>query len=229
MNTTIDSNAVSAAEQQRFITKVYCYMAAALTVTGVTAMLAASSMAFMRLLFTNNILFYGLLFGELGLVIWFSLSLGNMKKASAIAAFFVYSVVNGLTLSVIFFAFTMSSIALAFFLCAATFGGMSIYGLVTKADLSRAGSYLMMALFGLIIAGVVNLLLRSDALMWITSMAAVVIFTGLTAYDTQKLKKMAASENPEIQTKQALYGALNLYLDFINLFLALLRLFGKKN
>lgn len=216
--------------QQRFITKVYCWMAGALIITAATALFAASSITFMRLILTNSIALFALLIGEVALVVWLSAGIRKMKASTAIFAFIAYSVVNGLTLSVIFYAYNPKSIVLAFLLSAATFGSMSIYGLVTKNDLTRAGSYLMMALFGLIIASVVNIFFRSDAFTWIVSVATVVVFTGLTAYDNQKLKKIAAAEgDSEIYTKQAIYGALNLYLDFINIFLALLRLFGKKN
>ncbi|MDR2898146.1 MAG: Bax inhibitor-1/YccA family protein [Spirochaetaceae bacterium] len=225
-----DVAALKAGEKQRFIVGVYCWMAAALVVTGGAAFAASANMTFMRLILTNSFLFFGLIITEFALVMWLSAGIRKMSAPLATAVFFLYALVNGLTLSVVFFAFTRTSIALAFFLSAAIFGGMSAYGLITKNDLTRVGSYLMMALVGLILASVINIFINSSAYTWMVSMATVVIFTGLSAWDAQKLKNMAvAEEGTDIHTRQSIYGALQLYLDFINIFLALVRLFGKRN
>ncbi|MDR1747567.1 MAG: Bax inhibitor-1/YccA family protein [Spirochaetaceae bacterium] len=223
-------NPAVAGEKQRFIVGVYCWMTAALVVTGAAALIASASPAFMRLILTNNFMFFGLIIAEVALVLWLSAGIRKMNAVTAVAVFFLYALVNGLTLSVIFFAFTRASIALAFFLSAAIFGGMSVYGLVTKNDLTRVGSYLMMALFGLVLAAFINMFVNSTAYTWIVSMATVIIFTGLSAWDAQKLKNMAvAEEGTDVHTRQSIYGALQLYLDFINIFLALVRLFGRRN
>lgn len=219
-----------AEEQQRFMTKVYGWMSFALAVTGLVAMFTAASPAMLGVIVGNRFVFYGLLIGELLMVVFLASAVGKMSAAVATAVFILYSVVNGLTLSVIFVVFTQGSIASTFFITAGTFGAMSFYGYVTKTDLTRLGNMLIMALFGLIIASVVNIFFQNTTLYWITTYAGVLIFVGLTAYDTQKIKNsnIIGNEGTDEDRKEAIMGALSLYLDFINLFLNLLRIFGKR-
>jgi FtsH-binding integral membrane protein len=216
------------ADSNAFLRKVYAYMAAGLFATAVTATAVASSETLLELIVGNRIVFYGLLLGELGMVFAFSALVSRMSTAAAAALFFAYAVVNGLTLSVIFLAYTASSIGSTFFVTAGTFGALSAYGYATKRDLSGLGSFAMMGLIGLVIASLVNLFLKSTMIYWLTTFVGVIVFTALTAYDTQKLKRFAAAVSPEQQSKVALQGALMLYLDFINLFLYLLRLLGRR-
>ncbi|MCQ2243458.1 MAG: Bax inhibitor-1/YccA family protein [Bacteroidaceae bacterium] len=211
--------------------KVYTWMTLALAITGMTAWLVASSPAIMATIFSNSILFWGLLLGELGLVIWLSAGINKMSLTTATLLFIAYSVVNGLTMSFIFLAYTASSIATTFFITAGTFGAMSLFGYTTGKDLSGMGKILFMALIGLIIATIVNIFVGNGMMDMIISYAGVLIFVGLTAYDTQKIKQMfweADEYNPDVQ-KYAVLGALTLYLDFINLFLYLLRIFGRRD
>jgi FtsH-binding integral membrane protein len=218
------------AEQQRFITKVYGWMCFALIVTASVALLTASSPALAGLILGSQLLFFGLLIGEVVLVGYLAAAVSKMKASTATAVFIGYSALNGLTFSVIFLAFTAGSIASTFFVTAGTFGVMSFYGYVTKTDLTRVGSLAFMGLIGVIIASVVNFFLKSPAIYWITTYIGIAIFVGLTAYDTQKIKMMnvIGNENTEEDRKEAIMGALTLYLDFINLFLLLLRLFGRR-
>lgn len=228
------SSAVSATrvedEQKRFIARVYRWMTVGLGLTGVVSLFVASSPALLQAIFGNRIVFFGLLFLELAMVWSFSSIAARASATTAMALFLAYSAVNGLTLSVIFLAYTATSIARVFFITTATFGAMSAYGALTKRDLTSVGSFATMGLFGLIIAGVVNLFLQSSAMHFILSCAGVVVFVGLTAYDTQKIKglNVIGNEGTDDDTKEALNGALVLYLDFINLFLSLLRLLGSR-
>ena len=217
-------------EQANFIAKVYGWMCAALLVTGLTAWYVAQSEEIIVALVTNKILFYGLLFGEILLVGYISRALPTMNVSMAKALFFLYAIANGLTLSLIFVIFTTTSIASAFFITAGTFAVMSVYGYYTKSDLTSMGKILMMALIGLVIASIVNIFMESTLLYWITSYVGVFIFTGLIAYDTQKIKEMniIGNEGTDEDTKESLMGALTLYLDFINLFLYILRIFGDR-
>ena len=217
-------------EQANFIAKVYGWMCAALLVTGLTAWYVAQSEEIIVALVTNKILFYGLLFGEILLVGYISRVLPTMNVSLAKALFFLYAIANGLTLSLIFVIFTTTSIASAFFITAGTFAVMSVYGYYTKSDLTSMGKILMMALIGLVIASIVNIFMESTLLYWITSYVGVFIFTGLIAYDTQKIKEMniIGNEGTDEDTKESLMGALTLYLDFINLFLYILRIFGDR-
>lgn len=217
-------------EQANFIAKVYGWMCAALLATGLTAWYVAQSEEIIGALVTNKILFYGLLFGEILLVGYISRALPTMNVSMAKALFFLYAIANGLTLSLIFVIFTTTSIASAFFITAGTFAVMSVYGYYTKSDLTSMGKILMMALVGLVIASIVNIFMESTLLYWITSYVGVFIFTGLIAYDTQKIKEMniIGNEGTDEDTKESLMGALTLYLDFINLFLYILRIFGDR-
>ncbi len=210
---------------------VYYWMAGALTITGLTAMLVANSPAALTFLFSNAALVWGLLIGELVLVMILSAAIDRLSFTTATLLYILYSVINGVTLSGIFVVYTQGSIASTFFITAGMFAALAFYGTVTKKDLSGMGRFLFMALIGLIIATIVNLFMRAAMLYWITTFAGVIIFAGLTAWDAQKIQQMAATavDDNESTRKMALLGALTLYLDFINLFLYLLRIFGKRN
>jgi FtsH-binding integral membrane protein len=213
-----------------FIQSVYNWMAIGLGLTGFTSFFVASSPAMMQLIFGNRLLFFGLIIAELVLVFSISARIGKIQASTATALFILYAVLNGLTLSVIFLAYTASSIASTFFICAGTFLACSIYGMMTKRDLTSLGGFLMMGLIGIIIASVVNMFVQSSGMAMIISYIGVLVFVGLTAYDTQKLKHMAMTQpdglDAAVARKGAIIGALSLYLDFINLFLMLLRIFG---
>lgn len=214
--------------QQRFMTGVYLRMAIALLITAAVAFFTATSETMLRFLFRNSTYLF-LMIGELALVFYLSARIRKLSVPAASLCFLGYAVLNGLTLSSIFIVYTSSSIFHVFVIAAVMFGGMVVYGMKTKSDFRSAGRYLYMALFGLIIASVVNLLLKSDGISWFVSIVGVVIFVGLTAYDTQKLMSIAVYDNgSEDFQKVAIIGALELYLDFINIFLKLLQLFGKR-
>lgn len=209
--------------------KVYVWMTLALVITGITAYGVASSPALITAVVTNKLLFWGCIIGEFALVMWLVGRLQHLSITTATLLFIVYSVLNGVTLSVIFLAYTMTSIANVFFITAGTFAAMSLIGFFTKTDLSSLGRILMMALVGMIIATLVNVFfLKDSGFSLILSYVGVLVFVGLTAYDTQKIKHMlmAADDVSSGAQKIALMGALSLYLDFINLFIYLLRIFG---
>lgn len=216
--------------QAVFVTKVYNWMALALFITGLVSYYTASSPALFNTIVSSKILFFGLIIGELALVVYLSRAIRTMSQTAAISAFLLYSVLNGLTMSVIFMAYTMTSIATTFYITAGTFTAMSIYGYTTKKDLTSIGNMAFMALIGIIIASVVNMFLQNDMMYWIISYLGVAIFVGLTAYDTQKIKEIGNQGfvNEQSMEKSAILGALTLYLDFINLFLFLLRIFGDR-
>ena len=216
------------AEQASFMAKVYGWMAFALVITGITSLYVIQNESIVNLVFGNRLVFFGLIIGELLLVGALSKMVNRVSATTAMAMFIGYSVMNGVTISFIFFVYTMGSIASTFFITAATFAAMSAIGYFTKKDLTSLGNILTMALIGLIIASIVNIFLKSDMLYWIATYAGVLIFTGLTAYDTQKIKEMNIIGNAgtDEDKKEAIMGALTLYLDFINLFLFLLRIFG---
>ncbi|MBQ8492908.1 MAG: Bax inhibitor-1/YccA family protein [Alistipes sp.] len=209
---------------------LYMQMAAALTVTGLTAYFLSQSADFWFFLAENPSMLWIALFAQLGLVIWMSAGLMRMSISMATVLFILYSVLMGVTMSSIFMVYTMSSIASVFFITAGTFLVMSILGYTTRLDLTKLGSLLFMALIGLIIASVVNIFLGSETLYWVVSYAGVIIFVGLAAFDTQKIKQMFLEYGSadEMGNKIALFGALTLYLDFINLFLFLLRILGDR-
>lgn len=207
---------------------VYLQMAAALTITGLTAYFLSGSAAFWNMLAANPAMIWILLIAEIGVVIWLSARVMKMSMSSATILFIAYSVLTGATLSSIFLVYDLGSIATTFFVTAGTFFAMSLIGYTTRMDLSRLGNLLYMMLIGLIIATVVNIFVASSTLYWIITYAGVIIFIGLIAWDTQKLRTIflqygSADENGQ---KLALLGALTLYLDFINLFLFLLRILG---
>lgn len=217
-----------ALEQKRFMSKVYMWMTLGLVVTGIIAQWTATSGLIFSMLSGGPGILYGLMIGEVLLVAWLASSIQKMTPTQATFLYFVYAVLNGITLSVIFVIYTQESIASTFFITGGTFGVMSAYGYFTKKDLSGWGHYLFMGLIGLIIASVVNLFLKSSGLYWLVSYAGILIFVGLTAYDTQKIKEMSAeiAEGSDEYSKMSIIGALKLYLDFINLFILLLRFFG---
>jgi hypothetical protein len=211
-----------------FLAKVFNWMAMGLGLTGIIAYLTASS-GLARAIVASP-LFMILLFAELGLVFFLSARIDKIQASTAAGLFIGYAVLNGLTLSAIFLAYTSSSIAGTFFITAGMFGAMALYGMVTKRDLSGLGSFLFMGLIGIVIASVVNIFLGSSGLGWMISVLGVFIFTGLTAYDVQKIKTMGEEgileQGEAAVRKGSIIGALALYLDFINLFLMLLRFFG---
>ena len=210
--------------------KVYVWMSLALVITGFTAFFVASTPSLMSLIF-NSGLIWGLVIAELALVWGVSAAINKISLTTATLLFTLYSVINGATLSVIFYSYTLSSIATVFFITSGTFGAMALYGYFTKKDLTSWGRILFMALIGLIIASLVNIFLKSSGMDLVISYLGVLIFVGLTAYDSQKIKEMmlAAPDAGEGMQKIALLGALSLYLDFINLFIYLLRIFGRRD
>jgi hypothetical protein len=215
-----------------FIRSVYNWMAIGLGLTGLVAFYVSSSEAMLRLIFGNQIVFFGLIIGELALVFTISARVHKMQAATATSLFVLYAVLNGATLSSIFLVYTRSSITSTFFVCAATFVASSIYGMVTKRDLTSMSQFMFMGLIGIVIASVVNLFVRSSGVSLIVSYIGVIVFVGLTAYDTQKLRTMALTQPDGLDgatlRKGAILGALTLYLDFINLFLMLLRIMGNR-
>lgn len=213
-----------------FMQKVYLWMTFALTLTGFVAYRTTQSEFLLELIFSSSFGFIGLILTELALVFWISSGLQRMSSNMAIGLFLLYSVLNGMTLSVLLIAYTGASVASTFFITAGMFGAMSVYGYTTKQDLSSWGNLLFMALIGLILASVVNIFLQSSGLYWLISYIGVLIFVGLTAYDTQKIKQLAAQVivESEVGRKVAILGALTLYLDFINMFIFMLRILGNR-
>ena len=208
--------------------KVFVWMTLALAITGLTAYGVATSPTILSLIFSSKVTFFGLIIAEFALVFAISGAINRLSLSTATMLFILYSVINGATLSTIFFAFSVATIGKVFFITAGTFGAMALVGYTTKTDLTSMGKLLFMALLGIIIASVVNMFVGSSGLDLILSYVGVLVFVGLTAYDTQKIKQMcqSAPDAGESTQKLALIGALSLYLDFINLFLYLLRIFG---
>ena len=210
------------------MSKVYLWMTLALVVTGMTAYYVASSPAILYAIVSNQIAFWGLFIGELVLVFVLSSRIISLSFVTASLMFVIYSIMNGVFFSFILLAYTEQSIATTFLITAGTFGAMSLFGFVTKRDLSAMGRILFMLLIGLLIATVVNIFMKAEGLTLILNYAGVVIFVGLTAYDTQSIKQMLQEHgDKEGAEKIALLGSLSLYLDFINLFIYLLRFFGE--
>ncbi len=210
--------------ERSFMAAVYRWMTFGLAVTAVVALAVASSREAIQLVFGSRVVFFGLLIAELGLVVALSAAVTRLSGAVAGGLFLLYSALNGVTLSAVLLLYTGTSVAVAFGATAGTFGAMSAYGTVTRRDLSSWSSFLFMGLIGVVIASLVNLFLHSSMLSFVVSCASVVVFTGLTAYDTQKLRALAAAGGST--GALAVNGALALYLDFVNLFLSLLRLLG---
>jgi FtsH-binding integral membrane protein len=219
-----------AAEQQRFMVRVYNWMAAGLAITGGTAFMVANNETLLKLIFGNPIVPIVLIIAQIGLVFYLAMKVMDMSASQATGVFLLYAGLTGLTFSSIFLVYTASSITSTFLVTAGTFGAMSFYGYTTKKDLTSWGSFLFMGLIGIIIASIVNIFLHNETMYWVISYAGVLIFVGLTAYDTQKIKEMniLGNEGTDEDTKEAIRGALTLYLDFINLFLMLLRIMGDR-
>ena len=211
--------------------KVYLWMTMALVITGLCAWGTATSPSMVQLVYGNRTAIWVLLIAELGLVFYTTARIQRLSLTTATTLFIIYSALNGVTLSSIFMVYAMTSIAKVFFITAGTFGVMALYGYVTKTDLSRFGNLFLMALFGLIIATVANLFIKSSGFDLILSYIGVVLFVGLTAWDSQQIKRALSMQAglDESAQKVALLGALELYLDFINLFLYLLRIFGRSD
>ena len=222
---------------REYMLRIYNYMASGLALTGIVAYVAANTPAIINLLYTAGpggalqptVLAWIVMLSPLAFVLALSFGIQRMKASTAQAVFWAFSGVMGLSLAHIFLAYTGTSIARVFFITAGTFAGMSLYGYTTKRDLTGMGSFLFMGLIGIIIASIVNMFLQSSAMHFIISVIGVLVFVGLTAYDTQKIKSMyMESDGSEVAAKKAIMGAVTLYLDFINLFLMLLRLFGER-
>ncbi len=205
---------------------VYLKMTLGLLVTAFVSLFCSSSMGYMHFMASNSWFYWGLFIAEIAIVLGLSARINKMSSTTASLLFYAFAVINGMALAPIFLVYTATSIAKTFFICAGTFGAMSIYGYFTTNDLTKWGNFLFYALIGLIIASVVNIFTHSSTLDWIISIAGVFIFVGLTAVDTQKIKTMAQYASPSMVGHLATLGALSLYLDFINLFLYLLRFFG---
>lgn len=209
---------------------VYLKMTFAILITAFISLgTAYFAPGFAATLATNSWVYWGLAIAEIGIVIYLSARLNSMSSTTATLLFYVFAILNGLTLSLIYYMYTEQSIATTFFVTAGAFGAMSVYGYVTKTDLSKFGSILVMALFGLIICILVNFFMKSSTLEWIISGVGVLIFTGLTAWDTQKIKRMVELNPTAADGRLATIGALSLYLDFVNLFLYLLRFLGNRD
>lgn len=208
-----------------FMQKVYAWMSLGLFITGAVAFVVASNQAVLAAVLPLRT---PLMIGTLVLVFAFSFVASKVNGLVAGAMFLAYATLNGLLFSVLFLIYTQTSIATAFFLTAGTFGALSVYGTVTKRDLSAWGTFLFMGLIGVVLAGIVNIFLQSSMMSFVLSCASIVVFAGLTAYDTQKLREHHASSGYASASSLAINGALTLYLDFINLFLNILRLFGNR-
>lgn len=219
----------STAATRKFLLNVYNWMAMGLALTGVVAYGIASS-DFVYTIMSSPFLYFGLFIAQLLVVMGLTFAINKIPAGVAIGAFFLYAALTGLTFSVLFLVYTGASIGMTFFICAAMFASVSVFGYVTKMDLSRFSTFFFMALIGLVIASVVNIFLKSSTLYWIISYAGVLIFVGLTAYDTQRIKRMSQTTDFESEQgkKSAVIGALTLYLDFINMFLFLLRILGDR-
>lgn len=212
--------------QNTLIRQVYAWMGAGLAITAFMALVTLSTPALLNALLGNRLLFYGLMIGELALVFTLSGAINKLSAATATFIFIAYSALNGVTLSVVALVYTANSITSTFVVTGGMFGAMSVYGFMTKRDLTSWGSFLFMGLIGVVIASVVNIFVGSSAVSWVISAIGVIVFTGLTAYDTWKIKELAALGTEG--RKPAILGALTLYLDFINLFLMLLRFTGNR-
>lgn len=211
--------------------KVYLWMTLALMITGITAAGVANSPNILALIYSSQVVMWGIIIAEFGLVIYISARLEKLSLSTATTLFALYSILNGVILSSIFLLYSTAIISKVFFITAGTFGVTALYGYATKKDLSSLGNILFMALIGLVIATIVNVFMKSAMFDLILSYIGVIIFVGLTAWDSQKIKHMmmVQQDADESAQKLALIGALSLYLDFINLFLYLLRIFGRSN
>ncbi len=227
--TVVDTTAYEG-DIQLVFSQVYLLMTLGLVITAVVAAAVAGSPSLLEFFFSSPLMFIGIVVVELVVVIALSAAITRIPASVAVGLFIVYSVLTGITFSLLFLAYTDSSIATTFLITGGTFGVMSLFGFVTKRDLTKLGNLFIMLLLGFVVASLVNLFLRSEALYWILTFGGIVIFVGLIAYDTQRIKRLAASRlaTGQSHSSVAVLGALRLYLDFINLFLLLLRLFGRR-
>jgi uncharacterized protein len=236
-----DSTVVMDEGLRAYMLKVYNYMASGILITGFISLVlfklsvvtspdgSISGLTSLGNALYNSALMWVVMLAPLGIVFYMSFGIRKMSAAKAQGTFWVFAALMGASLSSIFLVYTGASITRVFFITSGTFGAMSIYGYTTKKDLTKLGSFLMMGLFGIIIASVVNIFMKSTMMYYVISIIGVLIFVGLTAYDTQKIKNMyLVSDSGEVMGKKAVMGALTLYLDFINLFIMLLRLFGQR-
>lgn len=215
------------AQTSNVMKRVYVRMCIGLLVSAFCALGVASSPSMVQFMILNQWVYWGMIIAMFAMAWIIPARLGKMQSSTVLLCFLLFSALMGASLAPIFLVYKIGTITYTFFITAGTFGAMSVYGYFTKTDLSRMGNYLIMALFGLIIAAVVNIFLKSSSLEWVISIVGVLLFVGLTAWDTQWVKRMAASNlEPAMTDKLATMGAMNLYLDFINLFLFLLRIFG---
>lgn len=230
MSDRISASAQANVTESSFFSKVYLWMALGLGISAAGAVWVLGQPALMKLIYTNNWVFFGIVIAELALVMWLSAGLMKMSASMAMSLFCVYSFLNGVTLSFILLVYTGASVAMTFAIAGGTFLFFSVYGATTKRDLTSIGSLCVMGLFGLILASLVNMFLKSEGMYWILTYAGIAIFMGLIAWDTQKLKHLYAVglTDGELSKKMAIIGALRLYLDFINLFILLLRIFGRR-
>lgn len=220
----------TAVAQNTLIKNVYLWMTGALAITGLVAYYVSNDYDILSLIFSSKLVFWGLFICEFGLVVALNAAINKISALTATIMFLLYSVINGATLSSIFLLYSMSSIATTFFVTAGTFGVMALYGSITKSDLTKIGNICFMGLIGIIIASIVNIFIGNSMMDLIISVIGIIIFVGLTAYDSQKIKAMLyGAEENETTHKIAVLGALSLYLDFVNLFLYLLRLFGRRD
>lgn len=227
------SSVVIGDENARFMSSVYRWMTAGLVTTGGIAYWVSESPSLRTAIFSNPLVFWALIIAQLGSVMWLSVGIKKMSASTATSVFFAYSALVGLTLSVVFMVYTRESLFSTFFLTAGSFAGLSAFGYFTKRDLGPIGSFCVMGLWGLVLFSLASAIfpsLYTSNTQIVTGIVGVIVFSGLTAYDTQKIKAMniLGNEGTEEDTKEAISGALCLYLDFINLFLSLLRLLGKR-
>lgn len=228
-NQILYRNDATEAECNAMLRKVYIWMCAALAITGLVAYYVSNSYMILSYIYSSKWVLWTIIFGEFGLVIGLSAAINRISATAATLMFILYALLNGLLMSSIFMVYSISSIGTTFFVTAGTFGAMAVYGSVTKKDLTKLGSLLLMALIGLIIATLVNLFLKNGVMDMVISGIGVLVFVGLTAYDAQKIKGLLYGAVEEESTnKLAVLGALSLYLDFINLFLYLLRFLGRR-
>jgi uncharacterized protein len=231
----LSMNATAATTQEidqglrSYMLKVYNYMGSALALSGIVAFAVATTPALQQVIFGSGLVWLFIL-APIGLVFFLSAKIATMKSSTAQTVFWIFAGLMGISLSSILLQYTGASVARVFFITAGTFGAMSLYGYTTKKDLTKFGSLLMMGLIGIIIASVVNIFLASSALHFAISVIGVLVFVGLTAYDTQKIRQMyLEADSSEVSNKKAIMGALTLYLDFINLFIMLMHLFGQRD
>lgn len=224
-------NYTAKAAQATLLRSVYLWMTLALIITGFVAMYVAKSYTLVNMMIQNSMMFWGVLIAEVALVWYLSARIYKMSFTTATILFIVYSILNGVTLSILLLVYTASSIATTFFVTAGTFVTMAIFGYITKKDLTRIGSLCIMGVIGIIIASLVNLFLQNSMMDMVISYIGVLLFVGLTAYDSQKIKRLLSGDDIEVNEvtqKIALMGAMTLYLDFINLFIYLLRILGDR-